>query len=77
MARGSSHPMGKLTREIKVRVSEATAEGLERLANDVGMGLSEAIREILDVRVHGRAVVLNLHKDRLLSVIGIGPDEGD
>lgn len=74
---GVSSPLGKLTADVRIKVDEETRDELDRLAVDAGMGLSEFIRELLMIRVHGRDRVARLHKARLALVAGVGMEEGD
>ncbi|AGW94626.1 hypothetical protein N234_31750 [Ralstonia pickettii DTP0602] len=74
MANGRSNALGKLTAEIKTRVDDVTRDELDRLACEAGMGVSEFIRELVMVRVHGLDRVARLHRSRLAMVAGCGPD---
>lgn len=67
---GRSHPLGKLIAELpKIRVSEGTRIELERRANAADMNLSEYIREVLLIHVHGKEAVMKMHKDRLDAIL--------
>lgn len=66
---GRSNPLGKLVAELpKVRVAEETRRALERRAHDVDMTLSEYIREVLLIHVHGKEAVMKMHMDRLNAI---------
>jgi hypothetical protein len=71
---GVTSPLGKLSAEIKVRVSESTRDELEQQARTAGMGLSEFLREILLIRAHGIDMVRSLYETRLALVAGTGPE---
>lgn len=71
---GSSSTLGKLSAEIKTRVSEETHEALEHEARAAGMSLSEFVRELLLIRAHGIDMVRSLYADRLKLVAGIGQE---
>lgn len=55
----------------KVRVHDETMEGATKLARAAGMSLSEWVRLVIEIRVHGVAEVSALHTDRIKSVAGI------
>jgi hypothetical protein len=58
MARPSSHsPFGKLDAELKVAIDEGTREALTALAFLASKPMSEYIRDLLHVHVHGHAAV--------------------
>lgn len=66
---------GKLTVDIgKVKVSEATGDGLQAKASAAGMSVLEYVRLILDINVHGLDAVLSLQEQRLRMVAGIGKE---
>lgn len=68
---GRTSPLGKLIAELpKVRMAEETREELERRARSAAMNLSEYIREVLLVHVHGKQAVLKMHQDRLDAIAG-------
>lgn len=54
----SSSPFSKLTDEVKVALDEHTKEALGALAFAAGKPVSEYIRDLLHVHVHGHAAVL-------------------
>lgn len=69
---GTTNPLGKLSAEFTVRVSEDTRDELERQARACGMGLGEFIREVLMIRAHGIEMVRSLYQRRLEMVSGNG-----
>lgn len=69
---GQTNPLGKLSAEFTVRVSEDTRDELEQQARACGMGLSEFIREVLMIRAHGLDMVRRLYERRLAMVSGKG-----
>jgi hypothetical protein len=77
MGRTRGRSIGKLTSEIKVRVDDETRDELDRLASDAGMDLSQFLRELVLIRVYGRAHIARLQERRLAMVAGIGHDEDD
>lgn len=70
-----SCPLGKCTAEIpKVKVPEETLEGAMRLAREAGMSLSEWLRMLVMVRVHGVEDVRRIYEERILVVAGKGKE---
>ncbi|EYS89535.1 hypothetical protein CF68_33155 [Cupriavidus sp. SK-4] len=67
MARsGRSNLFGKMTAEIpKVKVSWETREALEARATEVGMSLSEFVRELLMVSAHGEDFMKSIYAERI------------
>jgi predicted DNA-binding protein len=57
---GESHPLGKLTAEVKTMLPEETDELLSFLASAHRMKKAEYIRNVLIEHVHGRAEVIRL-----------------
>lgn len=56
MARPSiSSPLGKLDAEIKLAIDEQTRDDLAGLAWAAGKTLSEYVRQVLHLHVHGHA----------------------
>lgn len=72
---GNTNPLGKLSAEFTVRVSEDTKDELEQQARACGMGLSEFIREVLMIRAHGLDMVRSLYERRLEMVSGNGAEK--
>lgn len=71
-----SSPLGKLTSELpKTRIPDETLDGATRLAREAGMTLSEWVRTLVMIRVHGLSMVAESHTDRLKSVAGMDPKE--
>ena len=74
---GTSNPFGKLTAEVpKVKIPEATHDELERMAREAGMGVSEFVRELIIMRVHGVEMYSKLHANRMNVVAGMGAEGG-
>ena len=74
---GNTSPYGKLTAEFpKFKGDEETFEIANRLAREAGMPLSEWIRTVVMIRVHGIEAVSNMHAERLRVVAGIGAEHG-
>lgn len=75
LSRGlASSPLGgSLNAEIpKVRVHDDTLDGATKLAREAGMSLSEWVRTLIEIRVHGVDTVSALHTSRLKNVAGMG-----
>lgn len=74
---GVSSPLGKLTAEFpKFKGPEETFEAANLLAREAGMSLSEWLRTLVMVRVHGLETVTKMQEDRLRVVAGIGEVSG-
>lgn len=74
---GNSSPLGKLTAEFpKFKGDEETFEEACKLAKEAGLPLSEWLRTLVMIRVHGVDVVANMHAERLRVVAGIGGEHG-
>lgn len=73
---GSSSPLGtKLDAELpKLRISYETFAGLQRLATQCDMNLSEYIRTHWDCHVHGVDHVATLAAERVRRAVGMGRD---
>lgn len=69
---GTSSALGKLTEELKIRLSYATMEGLRRNAAEHDMPLAEYVRIKLDCDVHGADQVANVAVERIRRVAGTG-----
>ncbi len=69
---GTTGALGKLTEELKVRISYPTLDGLRRLAAEHDMPLAEYVRMKLDCDVHGADHVANVMADRVRRVAGTG-----
>lgn len=63
---------GKMTEEVKTRVSFATKQELIRLAHDAQMSEAEYIRTILMIHVHGQDDVTRLQQERINKVANRG-----
>lgn len=70
---GATSPFGKLTAEFpKFKAPEETLDGANQLARLAGMTLSEWVRTLVMLRVHGLDMVQRMHETRLNVVAGIG-----
>lgn len=58
----------------KVRVHDDTLEAATKQAREAGMSLSEWVRTVIEIRVHGLETVSELHIQRLKSVAGMGKE---
>ncbi|MFM0101973.1 hypothetical protein PQR01_00295 [Paraburkholderia rhynchosiae] len=77
MARGrTSGTLGKLTAEVKTVVDDETKDEFSRLAAIEGLSLSEYLRDLIMIHVHGRDRLARLHRARLDRMAGIGLDDG-
>jgi hypothetical protein len=75
---GSTSPLGKLTAEFpKFKAHEETFEEANRLAREAGMPLSEWLRNLVMIRVHGIDMVVRMHQERLSVVAGMGEVKGE
>ena len=72
---GTSH-FGKLTTEVKTRLSEDEKADLMRASHIVGMSESEFVREIIRIRLYGLDHVQRIAAARLEAVAGKGPRQG-
>ena len=72
---GTSH-FGKLTSEVKTRLSENEKADLMRASRLVGMSESEFVREIIRIRLYGLEHVQRMAAARLEAVAGKGPRQG-
>jgi hypothetical protein len=78
MARGrTSGTLGKLTAEIKTIVDDDTKDEFSRLATVEGLSISEYMRDLIMIHVHGRDRLARLHRARLDRMAGIGLDDGE
>lgn len=68
---------GKLTAEMRTAVDEETKDEFLRLASSEGMTVSEYLRDMVMIHVHGRNHLLRLHKARLDRMAGVGADDGE
>lgn len=67
-----SSPTGKLTASVPTfKIDEETFESANILARKAGMSLSEWVRTLVMVRVHGVNVVIKMHEARLRVVAGM------
>jgi len=66
-----SNPFGKNTAEIKSLVDEDTRDALVALAFASGMTVSEYLRNLLLIHVHGSATMLRLAHQRGSGMAGI------
>jgi len=71
---GESSPLGKLSTEVKVRLSEETGELLKKQAQALGMGMSEYLREVLIIKAHGYDYMRKVYQARLDQVAGTGTE---
>jgi hypothetical protein len=67
----------RLTADLKTLIDEDTKEELARLARSEGMNLSEYVRELIMIHVHGREHLIRLTKARLERMVGVRPDEDE
>lgn len=75
---GSSSSFGKLTAKIpSINIDDDTNEEALRLARQADMSLSEWVRTLIQVRVHGVDHVARMNEDRLRVVAGIGRETSD
>lgn len=72
---GTSH-FGKLTAEVKTRLSEDEKDDLMRASHIVGMSESEFVREIIRIRLYGLEHVQRIAAERLEAVAGKGARQG-
>lgn len=69
----NTSPLGKLTSAIPAtKIDDETFDGATRMAREAGMTLSEWVRTLVMVRVHGIDSVAMMHADRLRVVSGMG-----
>ena len=71
---GNTSPLGKLTAEVKFRLDESTFDGLEAEARKAGLTVSEFLRDLVMVRVHGASFVRSIYEARLQLVVGKSPE---
>lgn len=69
---GMSSPLGKLKLPVKFLVDENTRGLAEREATQLGLSLSEFMRDLLVTRIHGVDVVKSLYAARVDGVAGNG-----
>lgn len=69
---GATSPLGKLSYETKVRVAEPVGEALEFQARQLGLNVTEYIREILTIKALGYDHMRKLYENRLEAVAGMG-----
>ena len=72
---GTSH-FGKLTADVKTRLSEDEKADLMRAAHLMGMSESEFVREITGVASTDRSMSKGYAAERLEAVAGKGPRQG-
>lgn len=68
---------GKLTAEVRTVVDDATKDELSRLASGEGMNISEYMRDLVMIHVHGRDRLARLHKARLDRMAGVCDGDGE
>ncbi|KWR88803.1 hypothetical protein RM96_17980 [Cupriavidus sp. IDO] len=68
---------GKLTAEMRTVVDEETKDEFLRLASSEGMSVSEYLRDMVMIHVHGRNHLVRLHKARLDRMAGVGADDSE
>lgn len=67
-----STPSGKLTAVVPTfKIDEDTFDEANILARKAGMSLSEWVRTLVMVRVHGVEAVAKMHENRLRVVMGM------
>lgn len=66
---------GKFTADVKTLVDENTKDELMRLANLDGVSLSEYVRDLIFIHVHGREHLVRLHRARIERMAGIAQEE--
>lgn len=67
-----SNPFGKNTAEVKALVDEGTRDALSALAFAAGLTVSEYVRNLLLLHVHGHATMLRVHSQRTTGMAGTG-----
>lgn len=72
-----SSTSSKLTAEMRTAVDEETKDEFVRLASSEGMTVSEYLRDMVMIHVHGRNHLLRIHKARLDRMAGIGADDSE
>lgn len=70
---GNTNPHGKLVPLPRIRVADATDEALRKLASAEHMPVSEFVRVLLEVRVHGESSAASIAMARIRRVAGSGP----
>lgn len=73
----SSSAIRKLTAEVKTVVDDDTKDEFARLAATEGMSISEYLRDLVMIHVHGRERLARLHRARLDRMAGLVPDDGE
>lgn len=73
---GAASPFGKLSSEVKSRISEDEKDDLLREARRCGMSESEWVRTIIRVRLYGVDHVSRMHSAQIEMVAGTGPERG-
>ena len=69
---GTSSPMGKLTEELKIRMSFPTMEVLRRMAHEHNLPLAEFVRLKLDCEAFGADHVASVAAEHIRRVAGKG-----
>ena len=73
----SSCPFGKLSQVIKTKIDENTEELAKRRARDLGYpGISEWLRDLIMVDVHGAEFMLSLYTSRLSRMVQVEAQTG-
>jgi len=72
-----SSTSGKLTAEMRTVVDDDTKDEFLRMASNEGMTVSEYLRDMVMIHVHGRNHLLRLHKARLDRMAGVGADDSE
>jgi hypothetical protein len=73
----SSSAFGKLTAELRTVVDDDTKDEFMQLAARDGMSISEYLRDLIMIHVHGRDRLVRLHKARLDRMAGVSTDDGE
>lgn len=72
LSRVSSTPLGKLTASVPTfKIDEDTFDMANQEARKAGMTLSEWVRTLVMVRVHGVDSVSRMYEDRLRVIAGM------
>ncbi|TAM07230.1 MAG: ribbon-helix-helix protein, CopG family [Paraburkholderia sp.] len=77
MAIKSSSALKKLTAEIRTAVDDDTKDEVLRLAAAEGMSISEYLRDLIMIHVHGLERLARLHKARLDRMAGIERNDSE
>ena len=67
----------KLTAEVKTVIDDNTKDEFARLATNEGMTISEYLRDLVMIHVHGRERLARLHAQRLERMAGLCQVDGE